>query len=100
MVLKKRSLTHILEENHNNEPEETPQLQTSQHIQPPAPQAAAWQVGDQIEWEEHLIQALAKAPDDVAQKLATCIDREVLLRALLKRRDDPYLKVALLILKK
>jgi hypothetical protein len=27
MVLKKRSLTHILEENHNNEPEETPQLQ-------------------------------------------------------------------------
>jgi hypothetical protein len=57
-------------------------------------------VGDQIGWEEHLIQALAKAPDDVAQKLATCIDREVLLRALLKRRDDPYLKVALLILKK
>jgi len=55
-------------------------------------------VGDQIGWEEHLIQALAKAPDDVAQKLATCIDREVLLMALLKRRDDP--KVALLILKK
>jgi hypothetical protein len=47
-----------------------------------------------------LIQALAKAPDDVSQKLATCIDREVLLRVLLKRRDDPYLKVALLILKK
>jgi len=41
---------------------------------------------------------LAKAPDDVAQKLATCIDREVLLMALLKPRDDP--KVALLILKK
>jgi hypothetical protein len=105
MVLKKRSLTHILEENHNNELEETSQLQMPQHIQtqatqPPAPQAAAWQVGDQIGWEEHLIQALAKAPDDVAQKLATCIDREVLLRALLKRRDDPYLKVALLILKK
>jgi len=47
-----------------------------------------------------LMQALAKAPDDVAQKLATCIDREVLLMALLKRRDDPYLKVAHLILKK
>jgi hypothetical protein len=40
-------------------------------------------VGDQIGWEEHLIQALAKAPEDVAQKLATCIDREVLLKALL-----------------
>jgi hypothetical protein len=51
-------------------------------------------VGDQIGWEEHLIQALAKAPDDVAPKLAACIDREVLLMALLKRRDDPYLKVA------
>ncbi len=106
MVLKKKSLINILE--NNNEPEEAPQapqhmqLQTVQTpaAQPPAPQAAAWQVGDQIGWEEHLIQALAKAPDDVAQKLATCIDREVLLRALLKRRDDPYLKVALLILKK
>jgi hypothetical protein len=51
-------------------------------------------------WEEHLIQALAKAPEDVALKLAACIDREVLLMALLQRRDDPFLKVALLLLKK
>jgi hypothetical protein len=50
-------------------------------------------------WEEHLIQALAKAPEDVAQKLATCIDREVLLKAL-QHREDPYLKVALLLLSK
>jgi hypothetical protein len=40
-------------------------------------------------WEEHLVQASANAPEDVAQKLATCIDREVLLMALLRRRDDP-----------
>jgi len=111
MVLKKRSLTSILEENrNNNEPEEAlqaPQPQTPQHVQlqtvqtsAAQPPAASRQVGDQIWWEERLIQALAKAPDDVAQKLATCIDREVLLMALLKRRDDPYLKVALLILKK
>ncbi len=113
MLKIKKGLANILEENRgNNEPEEAvplpPQPQTPQHVQlqtvqtpaaqPPAP--ASRQVGDQIGWEEHLIQALAKAPDDVAQKLATCIDREVLLRALLKRRDDPYLKVALLILKK
>ncbi len=47
-----------------------------------------------------MIQALAKAPDDVAQKLVTCVDQEALMRALLQRRDDPYLKVALLLLKK
>jgi hypothetical protein len=103
MLKIKKGLANILE-NHdnNNEPEET-LPQPSQHIQTQAaqpPASAPRQVGDQIGWEEHLIQALAKAPDDVAQKLATCIDREVLLMALLKRRDDPYLKVALLILKK
>jgi hypothetical protein len=101
MLKIKKGLANILE--NNNEPEAASQhvqTQIVQAPQPPAPQAAAWQVGDQIGWEEHLIQALAKAPDDVAQKLATCIDREVLLRTLLKRRDDPYLKVALLILKK
>jgi hypothetical protein len=107
MLKIKKGLANILE--NNNEPEATSQPQTPQHVQlqtaqipvaqPPAPQAAAWQMADQIGWEEHLIQALAKAPEDVAQKLASCIDREVLLRALLKRRDDPYLKVTLLILK-
>jgi hypothetical protein len=105
MLKLKKELANILENNNNNEPEETlPQpSQTPQYIQTQAtqpPASASRQVGDQIGWEEHLIQALAKAPDDVAQKLATCIDREVLLMALLKRRDDPYLKVALLILKK
>ncbi len=106
MLKIKKGLANILENHDNhNEPEETlPQpSQTPQHIQTQVAQplvSASRQVGDQIGWEEHLIQALAKAPDDVAQKLATCIDREVLLMALLKRRDDPYLKVALLILKK
>jgi hypothetical protein len=105
MLKIKKGLANILENHDNNEPEETlpqpsqtPQYVQTQATQPPA--SAPRQVGDQIGWEEHLIQALAKAPDDVAQKLATCIDREVLLMALLKRRDDPYLKVALLILKK
>ena len=130
MLKIKKGLANILENHdNNNEPEETPpQSQTPQSartalklneleetpqtpqllrsvepsVQPPQPPPASAprQVGDQIGWEEHLIQALAKAPDEVAQKLATCIDREVLLMALLKRRDDPYLKVALLILKK
>jgi hypothetical protein len=35
----------------------------------------------------------------VALKLATCIDREVLLKVL-EKRNDPFLKVALLLLVK
>jgi hypothetical protein len=111
MLKIKKGLANILENHDNNEPEEAaplpPQPQTPQHVQmqtvqTPAvqPPAAPRQVGDQIGWEEHLIQALAKAPDDVAQKLAACIDREVLMTALLQRGDDPFLKVALLLLKK
>jgi len=125
MLKIKKGLVNILE-NNNNEPGEAPQPQTPQihaalklnepeevpqppqlhrsaepAVQPPAPapRQAARQVGDQAGWEEHLIQALAKAPDDVAQKLATCIDREVLMKVL-QHREDPYLKVALLLLKK
>jgi hypothetical protein len=105
MLKTKKGLVNIIENyDNNNEPEEAPPRpsQTPQHIQtqvaqPPA--SAPRQVGDQIGWEEHLIQALAKAPEDMAQKLATCIDREVLLKVL-QRRDDPLLKVALLLLTK
>ncbi len=109
MLKIKKGLVNILE-NNNNEPEEAaplpPQPQTPQHVQLQAaqtpavqPLAASRQVGDQIGWEEHLIQALAKAPEDVAQKLVTCIDREVLMKVL-EKRDDPFLKVALLLLMK
>jgi hypothetical protein len=128
MLKIKKGLSNILESNNNepgeapqppqpqtpqihtalklNEPEEVPQPpQLHQSAEPavqppaPAPRRVARQVGDQVEWEEHLMQALAKAPDDVAQKLASCIDREVLLKVL-EKRDDPYLKVALLLLTK
>jgi hypothetical protein len=128
MLKIKKGLVNILEENrNNNEPEEAvpqpPQPQTPQSVhtalkfneletpqppqllrsiepavQPPPPRQAARQVCDQIGWEEHLMLALAKAPEDVAQKLAACIDREVLMKVLLQRGDDPYLRVALLLL--
>jgi hypothetical protein len=95
----KKGLANILE--NNNEPEasqpQPPQSVRTAPKQPPA--SAPRQTSDQIEWEEHLIHALAKAPEDVAQKLISCIDREVLLKVL-QRRDDPILKVALLLLKK
>jgi hypothetical protein len=109
MVLKKKSLTHILE--NNNEPEEAapqpPQLQTPQYVQPqtvqtPAAQPPAStprQAAAAEDWGELLIRLLASAPEDVAQKLISCIDREVVAKAL-QRRDDPYLKVALMLLTK
>jgi hypothetical protein len=86
-----------------NEPEEAPQppqlLRSAEPAVPQPPATAPRHVGDQMGWEEHLVQALAKAPEDVALKLATCIDREVLMRVL-QRRDDPFLRVALLLLVK
>ncbi len=102
MVLKRRSLASIFEENYNNELEETLQVSQSQtpwQMQVSQPPAASRQAAAE-DWGELLIRLLASAPEDVAQKLAACIDREVLHMALLKRRDDPYLKVALLLLSK
>jgi pyruvate/2-oxoglutarate dehydrogenase complex dihydrolipoamide acyltransferase (E2) component len=116
MVLKiKRGLANLLEgmdsgdsrngpaaEEEAPQRAEAPAPQAPQSVQPQAPQAAqpaSRQAAPDVGWEEHLIQALAKAPEDVAQRLASCMDREVLLRAL-QRREDPYLKVALLLIKK
>jgi hypothetical protein len=113
----KKGLTNILENNNEpeasqpqpphvriklNEHEETSQPQMPQHIQIQAaqpPASAPLQAGDQMGWEEHLIYALAKAPDDVALKLISCIDREVLLKVL-EKQNNPILRVALLILTK
>jgi hypothetical protein len=66
------------------------------HVQTPA---APRQAAAAEDWGELLIKLLASAPEDVAQKLISCIDREVVAKAL-QRRDDPYLKVALLLLSK
>ncbi len=104
MLKIKKGLANILE--NNNEPEEAallpPQPQTPQHIQTQMqasqPPAASRQAAAE-DWEELLIKLLASAPEDVALKLATCIDREVLLKVL-QHREDPYIKVALLLLMK
>jgi hypothetical protein len=114
MLKIKKGLINILEENrNNNEPEEPPQppqhVQTQEpqpqtpqqpHVQTPAvqPLAVSRQAAAE-DWGDLLIKLLASAPADVAQKLAACIDREVLLKVL-EKRDDPYLKVALLLISK
>ncbi len=113
MLKIKKGLSNILE-NHDNEPEaplppqpllpplppQPPQPQTPQQtqMQVPQPPAAPRQAAAE-DWGELLVKLLASAPEDVAQKLATCIDREVLMKVL-QRREDPYLKVALLLLTK
>jgi hypothetical protein len=119
MLKIKKGLVNILEENrnNNNEPEEASQPQpphvrtalklNEQEEAPQAPQllrsvepAVQTPPPRQAEdWGELLIRLLASAPEDVAQKLASCIDREVLLKVL-EKRNDPYLKVALLLIAK
>jgi len=117
MLKIKKGLVNILEENrNNNEPEEPPQPQPPQSVyklneqeaapgQPPhllrsaEPAQAPQPPATAEDWGGLLIKLLATAPEDVAQKLAACIDREMLMK-ILERRNDPYLKVALLLLKK
>jgi hypothetical protein len=92
-----QSVRTVLKLNEQEEAPQAPQLLRSvepavQAPQPPAPAPAE-------DWGELLIRLLASAPEDVAQKLTACIDREVLLKVV-ERRNDPYLKVVLLLLKK
>jgi hypothetical protein len=71
----------------------TPALATSASAYAPeAPQPAE-------DWGELLVRLLASAPEDVAQKLIGCLDRELIIKVL-ERWSDPRLKVALLMLKK
>ena len=65
----------------------------------PISTAASQADASEADWGELLVRLLASAPEDVAQKLVGCLDREVIARAL-ERRSDPYLKVALLLLKR
>jgi len=72
----------------------------SSALRPAAPALTASQAdASEADWGELLVRLLASAPEDVAQKLVGCLDREVIARAL-ERRSDPYLKVALLLLKR
>jgi len=74
---------------------------------PPAPSSAlrpatlvpAAADADAEDWRDLLVRLLSTAPEDVAQKLVGCLDREVITKAL-ERRNDPYLKVALMLITK
>ena len=108
MLKIKKGLINILE-NNNNEPEEAPQTpqyvqtQVSQPQTPQQPHVPAAQppaVSRQAEdWGELLIRLLASAPEDVGVQLINCLNKDILIKAL-EKRDDPYLKVALLLISK
>jgi hypothetical protein len=51
------------------------------------------------DWRDLLVRLISTAPEDVAQKLVGCLDREVITKAL-EKKNDPYLKVALMLLTK
>ncbi len=51
------------------------------------------------DWRDLLVRLLASAPEDVSTQLINCLSRDVLIKAL-EKKNDPYLKVALLMLKK
>ena len=75
-----------------------PQQQTAPP-QPPQQQQIATPAVAAPEWGDLLVKLLAAAPEDVAAKLINCLDKEVLTKAL-EGRADPYLKLALLLLRK
>lgn len=84
--------------------EEAAAPQAPQRAQPPqsvphAPQAAQPASRPAEDWGDLLVRLLAAAPEDVAQRLVSCLDRDVLVKAF-EGKSDPYLKVALMFIKK
>jgi hypothetical protein len=67
------------------------QTEGSQSAEPEAPQPSE-------DWRDLLVRLLASAPEEVSAQLINCLSRDVLIKAL--EKNDPYLKVALLMLKK
>jgi hypothetical protein len=78
----------------------TPALATSAPAaEPEAPQPGASAPQPSEDWRDLLVRLLASAPEDVSAQLINCLSRDVLIKAL-EKKSDPYLKVALLMLKK
>lgn len=48
-------------------------------------------------WQDCLVKALAEMPQELAAKILPSLPREIIIKAL-EGRDDPYLKLALLLL--
>ena len=75
------------------------QTEASQAAEPEAPQPGTSAPQPSEDWRDLLVRLLASAPEDVAQKLVGCLDKEVLIKVL-ERWSNPYLKVALMLITK
>jgi hypothetical protein len=107
MLKLKKGLSNILEdENDSAHVADEPQLQPIQDSQQTANiqiRSTRQTTGVQLrptahEWEDLLIKLLAVAPEEVAYRLVSCLDTSLLIQILAEKRDDPYLRVALLLL--
>jgi hypothetical protein len=103
LKLKKGGLTGVFEQDTNNNPyvtEETPSQpvydvqQTTNVVTSIQPRPTT----SEPEWGDLLIKFLATAPEDVALKLVSCLDSDLIAKLLEEKKNDPYLKVALLLL--
>ena len=97
MLRLKKGLADMLEQDTNNNAlaESPPQMADAQQAASAHPQTTS-----DSEWGQLLIKLLAAAPEDVAHKLVNCLDINLIAKMLEERGHDPYLKVALLLLKK
>jgi pyruvate/2-oxoglutarate dehydrogenase complex dihydrolipoamide acyltransferase (E2) component len=78
----------------------TPALATpAPAAEPAAPQPGASAPQPSEDWGELLVRLLASAPEEVAQRLVGCLDKEVIIKVL-ERWSDPHLKVALMLITK
>jgi hypothetical protein len=75
------------------------QTEASQAAEPEAPQPGTSAPQPSEDWRDLLVRLISTAPEDVSAQLITCLSRDVLIKAL-EKKSDPYLKVALLMLKK
>jgi hypothetical protein len=109
MLKLKKGLTNVLEETSDDEyTTDESQLQpvhdsrqiTSTQVQPMRQVMNVQPRPATHEWEELLIKLLATAPEDVAYRLVNCLDTNLLIQMLEGKKNDPYLRVALLLLKR
>jgi hypothetical protein len=63
------------------------------------PQSGASVPQPSEDWGELLVRLLASAPEEVAQRLVGCLDKEVIIKVL-EKWSDPRLKVALMLIAK
>lgn len=99
MLKLKKGLTNMLEQGTNDNayivdespPQPIPDTQQTAGMQPQPATSSS-------EWGELLIKLLATAPEDVALRLVSCLDSNLIAQMLEEKKNDPYLKVALLLL--